>query len=124
MLIEVQFWQLVLLLVTFFTFVAGVMKLLLSQYDQRMDERFEAAEAARKAAQTHWDSKFSALEASAKEENAQWQRIEREFLDFKAELPERYVRREDHVQGQSRIEAKLDGLAVKIQEVQLKGAQR
>lgn len=32
-----------------------------------------------------------------------------------------YVRREDYIRGQSVVEAKLDGLAVKIENLQLRG---
>ncbi|MDF6001947.1 hypothetical protein P4050_30630 [Pseudomonas aeruginosa] len=35
-------------------------------------------------------------------------------MSLKAELPIQYVRREDYIRGQSVIEAKLDGLAVKL----------
>lgn len=59
---------------------------------------------------------FEALEADSKE----WSRIERELLTFKADLPLNYVRREDYVRNQSVIEAKLDALALKLENWQLK----
>lgn len=59
---------------------------------------------------------FEALENDAKE----WSRIERELLTFKADLPLNYVRREDYVRNQSVIEAKLDALALKLENWQLK----
>ena len=43
---------------------------------------------------------------------------------FQAELPVAYVRREDWARGQSVIEAKLDGLALRYENILLKGAPR
>lgn len=121
MTVEVDFWQLVMLLLAFLAAAAGAGKTLLAQYDRRQDERYQAMEAARKAAQLHWDTKFAGLEGLAREEAGQWQRVERELMALKAELPVQYVRREDYIRGQSVIEAKLDGLALKIENVVLKG---
>lgn len=59
---------------------------------------------------------FESLEADAKE----WVRLERELLNFKADMPLHYVRREDYVRNQSVIEAKLDAVALKIENWQLK----
>ena len=103
MVIEVQFWQLVTLLSSFFGAAAGAGKLLLSQH------------------QKHLDIRFSTLETAQKKESASWHRIERDLMDLKAELPINYVRREDYIRGQSIIEAKLDGLATKIENAQLRG---
>ena len=41
-------------------------------------------------------------------------------MKFQADLPLHYVRREDYVRGQSVLEAKLDGLADKIEKAQLR----
>ena len=42
-------------------------------------------------------------------------------MGLKAELPVAYVRRDDYIRGQSVLEAKLDGLATKIENAQLRG---
>lgn len=102
MTIQVDFWQLVGLLVAFLGFVAAAGKVLLSQVERRLDQRFGTLEKA----------------------GAEWQRLERELLTWKGELPLQYVRREDYVRGQSILEAKLDGLAVKIENAQLRGLTR
>ena len=70
------------------------------------------------------DTRFLSLERAAQEESSQWRRVERELLDLRAELPLHYVRREDYIRGQSVIEAKLDGLALRIENHHLKGTQR
>lgn len=98
--IQVEFWDLVTLLLGFFGFAAAGGKLLLSQIDRRLEDRFHTME----------------------READDWSALERKFLEFKAELPLHYVRREDYVRGQSVIEAKLDALYHKLEVVQLKEA--
>lgn len=106
MTVEVDFWQLVgfgLSLLSGFAaiiFTAG--KLIASQFERRINERFDVIENQRKA---------EAVGVSA---------IERELMSLKADLPVHYVRREDYVRGQSIVEAKLDGLATKIDSAQLR----
>lgn len=46
---------------------------------------------------------------------------EREFMALKLELAHDYVRREDFVRNQTVIEAKIDGLALKLENFQLRG---
>jgi hypothetical protein len=72
----------------------------------------------------HWDTRFAELLEQNRREADGWQRIEKDFLRFQAELPLQYVRREDYVRNQTVIEAKLDSLALKIENVQLKGQQQ
>jgi hypothetical protein len=40
---------------------------------------------------------------------------------MRGDLPERYVRREDHIRSQSVIEAKLDAISTELKMVQIKG---
>ncbi|HEY0954016.1 MAG TPA: hypothetical protein VGE36_04615 [Roseateles sp.] len=103
MTVQLELWQLVTLGVTLIGAFGTVFKLLLVQH------------------QRHQDRRFDSIEATAEKEAGQWQRVERELLDLKAELPASYVRREDYIRGQSVIEAKLDGLATKIENAQLRG---
>ena len=107
--IEMQFWQLVLLLLSFFGACAGAGKFLLAQMQRHLDTRFQGV-----------SSRLDKIEEANREEANQWQRVERELMSLKAELPLQYVRREDYIRGQSVIEAKLDGLAVKIENTQLR----
>jgi len=77
----------------------GLLSLVFKQFEQRIERQFQT------------------IEDDAKE----WSRIEKEFLHFKAELPNQYVRREDYIRSQTVIESKLDALALKIENWQLKG---
>jgi len=122
--VTVDFWYLVGLLLGFLGVVFTFGKLLLAQIEQRLDQRFKAIDEANKATSTHWDTRFAELMEQNRREADGWQRIEKDFLRFQAELPLQYVRREDYVRNQTVIEAKLDSLALKIENVQLKGQQQ
>ena len=50
--------------------------------------------------------------------------IERDVMNLRAELPDKYVRREDYIRGQTLIESKLDGLAMRIENWQLREVNR
>lgn len=128
MMVQIELWNLIVLLLAFFGCVGAFGKILLSQVEKRQAERFraqeksrqaelEAQEKSRKDAQAHWDQRFSTLEKAA----AEWSRIERDFLTFRAELPMTFVMRDDYVRNQTVIEAKLDGLALRLENAQLKG---
>jgi hypothetical protein len=121
MTVQVEFWQLVLLLIAFFGAVAGGGKLLLGQTQRHLDERFAAQEQTRSANHTQLSQRLDGIETANRQEANEWQRLERDFLKFQAELPVQYVRREDYIRGQSVIEAKLDGLATKLENAQLRG---
>lgn len=126
MTVQIEFWQLLTALAgmivafTAFAFAAG--RLLLAQIDRRLDERFVAMEGTRKIAQAHWDERFATVLEQAREDARGWQRLERDFLEFRAELPNQYVRREDYIRNQTVIEAKLDAVALRIENWQLRGA--
>lgn len=106
--LQIDFWQLVGFGASLLTGFAGVIaaagRIIATQFEKRIDERFDA------------------LQRGRAEEAQTISSLEREFLKFRAELPVEYVRREDYVRGQSIVEAKLDGLAVKIDNVILRSA--
>ncbi|SDM57003.1 hypothetical protein SAMN05428957_10877 [Oryzisolibacter propanilivorax] len=108
MTLQVDFWQLFGFGLTLLTGFAGIIltagRLIASQFETRINERFDVLQKAREA------------------EAAGITRLERDFLRLQADLPLHYVRREDYVRGQSIVEAKLDGLATKIDNAQLRVA--
>ena len=122
MTVQVEFWQLITLLLAFLGFLFAAGKLLLTQIDRRLNERFETIEKAREEGQATWRATFTQHIDEERRETDLLRNIEREFLRFQAELPLQYVRREDYVRGQSVIEAKLDALYNKLEVVQMKGA--
>ncbi len=94
-----ELWQLVSLLLTMLAMLIGMGRVLLSQIERRFDDRL----------------------GTLADEARGWRTVERELMALRAELPERYVRREDYVRGQSVLEAKLDAVASKLELVQLQG---
>lgn len=126
MIFELELGQLigwsVALLSVFATVVTGLVKLLLNQFEKRLAERFSAQDSARKAASAHWEQSFEKVLARQDKDAESVQQLEKTFLRFQADLPLQYVRREDYVRGQSLVEAKLDGVALLIQNITLKGS--
>lgn len=121
MMVTLELWQMITLLLAFFGCVAGFGKVLLAQSEKRLQERFAALEARREEGQTALRDTINRHLDDEREEAALLKSLERDFLNWKAELPIHYVRREDYVRGQSVIEAKLDALYNKLEVVQLKG---
>lgn len=79
----------------------------------------------------HLDTRFDVLterlaqiETRENKNVAQVAKVERDLMALRAELPDKYVRREDHIRGQTLIESKLDGLAMKLENLQLREAKR
>lgn len=101
--VQLELWHLIMLLIFFLGAVGTFGKLLLSQIDRRLDERFDVQTALLQGTTGKVD------------------KLERDFLEWRAELPIHYVRREDYVRGQTVIEAKLDALYNKLEVVQMKG---
>ena len=119
--VHLDFWQAVSLLITIVGAFAGGGKLLLFQIDKRLDLRFSTLEASGKEADRELRD---ILKAHIEAENMtakQLLDLERQMLNWKAELPLQYVRREDFIRNQTIIESKLDGLALKIENAQLRG---
>ncbi|MDO5623820.1 MAG: hypothetical protein Q4G71_03940 [Pseudomonadota bacterium] len=117
--ITLDLWHLISLLITVLGASAAGGKLLLAQTQRHLDHRFDVQEKARADNHDTLSRRLDGIEALRQQEASNWQRIEREVLELKAALPENYVRREDHVHGQSVIMAKLDALAGKVEVVQI-----
>ena len=120
MIIELELWQLITLLLAFFGCVGAFTKFMIAQIQGRQAERdrvqdtliSEGIESLREMLTDHLEEE--------KTMTAAMRAFEREFLNFKADLPINYVRREDYVRGQSILESKLDNLALRIQNIQLR----
>ncbi|QLG90921.1 hypothetical protein HZF02_02670 [Pseudomonas yamanorum] len=84
----------------------GIVKMLLWQVERRLDQRFAVM-----------DERFDVV---AKDSD-RLRNVELGLERLRGEMPLHYVRREDYVRNQTVIEAKLDGLYLKLENVQLKG---
>lgn len=118
--IQIELWHLITLLIAFFGACAGAGKLLLSLHQKHLDAKLEEMDLRHQQGQTQLTARLTSIEASNREEAQQWQRVERELLNLKAELPLNYVRREDQIRRDSVVEAKLDGLATKFENAVLR----
>ena len=119
--IELEVWQMITLLLAFFGGCAGVGKVLLAQSQKHLDDKFKAQEKVQTGNHAQLSTRLDSIESANRSEANQWQRVERELLTLKADMPLQYVRREDYIRGQSIIESKLDGLAMKLENAQLRG---
>ena len=93
-------WQVIGVAMVLLSAFAGLVKLLLMQVERRIDQQL----------------------ATIGTESKGWRQVERDVMQLRAELPDRYVRREDYIRGQTVIEAKLDAINAKVEMVQLRGA--
>ncbi len=95
-------WQLISLFFTLLGMFLGLAKLLLSQFERRVDGRFDTLMV----------------------ESRNWRNVENDVLKLRLEIAERYVKRDDYVRGQTVIEAKLDAISSELKNVQIQGARR
>jgi hypothetical protein len=109
--LQVEFWQFVSILASLIGVLFAAGKLLLVQIERHQNERDQKQE-----------EQLKTLLAQIGKEAESVAQLERDFLRFQAELPLSYVRREDYVRNQTVIEAKLDAVALKIENLQLRGA--
>ena len=122
MTLQIDFWQLLGLLLGGLGALWGVVRQGLVQSQRHIEERLALQDTAREAHHRALAGRLDGMEAVNREEAAQWQRIERDLLRMQAEMPLHYVRREDYIRGQSVIEAKLDALGSKLEAAQLRAA--
>jgi len=119
MTLTVEFWTLAGLVITGLGTVIGlVWKLLgglLDQAIKRIDDHFSALEAAQKAAGSDLMRQLGAIEQTVRE-------LERDFLQFKANLPLGYVLKADYLAAMNEISKKLDALGTRIEKILLRGS--
>lgn len=92
----------------------AVGKVLTWQFNAGLDQRFKAQDAARLAGAQSLKDSLERNTAQSSETQAQLRNLEGHFFALKAELPEKYVRREDYIRGQQVLEAKQDALHSEI----------
>lgn len=111
MTINLDPWQLVLLAISFVTFLISLARYFLAQ----IDKRFSDQEARRTEYSKHWDALFLKMGEKQDVNAERTIDLERRFLQAQLDMAINYVRREDYVRGQTTIEAKLDALALRLQ---------
>jgi hypothetical protein len=115
--LQIEWWHVAGLVVSLIGAFWALISLMVNQFNKGLDKRFEAI-----------DGRFEASELARAEANQtnkqrfdrvedQSRILERELLSLKAELPEKYVRREDAIRSEMTLHAKFDGLASRIDQV-------
>lgn len=102
MTLQLDFWVLVSYLLGFLGFVGGLAKWFINETEKRQAER------------------FNSLERLMRDSSDKWSRLEREVLEFKVEVPERYVRRDEFIHYQQVVESRLDAIYQKLENMQLR----
>jgi hypothetical protein len=118
--VQIELWQLITLLLAFFGACGATGKLLLAQTQRHVDASFAAQDRALSESHAQTQRRLEEIQAYAQKEAEQWRQIERELHALKADLPLRFVMRDDYVRGQTVIESKLDALAVRVDNLNLR----
>lgn len=82
------------------------------QYEKYLNARFETLQ-----------TQLREVGSRSKQAEQRVADIEREVMRLRTEVAEKYVRREDHVRSQTVVEAKLDALFLRLENLQLREAQ-
>ena len=70
----------------------------------------------------NFDKKFDELSAAMESNNVDHRKLEREFLEFKAVMPEKYVGRNDWIRYGGGIDAKVDYVGEKVHTLSIQVA--
>ena len=109
MTIQLEAYQVFLILSAVLSAVAGMIKMMGSQINKNIQQNFEST-----------NQKIEEVSRQAVKGQEEVRELERKFLEFKADMPFRYIARDDYIRGQTVIEAKLDAWAEKLEKVQIK----
>lgn len=110
MTIELTIFNLAALAAAFIGVLWALVKIIAVQQEKALESRFKILA----------DS-LNSVNGSIAREQETTQRLERELLQFKAELPRDYVRREDFIRAVGTIETKIDNMALRVERAVLNG---
>jgi len=119
--VELEFWQLVTLLLAFFGAVAAGGKILFGQFERRLGERFLSQDSALATSNKSINELLTRYVEEQGKVIDKMNELERDMLKWRADLPLLYVRREDFIRNQTVIEAKLDAIDQRVRNIQLTG---
>lgn len=111
MIVQIDFWHVVALGGSLCASLIGafwfLIVLIVKQFNASLATRFTALEKSRTEESVRTNERFDRIEASQKT-------LDRDLLLLKAELPDKYVKREDAIRSEMTLHAKFDGLAGRI----------
>ena len=106
---QLETYQWVSLLITVISVVVGAVKILWGRIELNLNTNFKTVQ-----------SQLEEVSKQAAKSQHDVQELERKFYQFQIYLPHTYVAREDYIRGQTIIEAKLDSLVSKIENIQIR----
>lgn len=113
MILEVEAWQVFSVLGGSMGMLVGAIKHFLTRAENNLTQNFNIT-----------NQKIEDVGQQALKAQIEIRDLERQFLHFKAEVPQNYVGRDDYIRGQTIIEAKLDAVADKLLNVQKEQVQK
>ena len=114
--LQIEWWHLAGLVIALIGGYWTLLKLMVAQFSRSLDVRFDVIDTAREESNKTNTARFDRIEAMQRTQ-------ERDLLSLKADLPDRYVRREDAIRAEVTLHAKFDGLAGRIDQFMRSGRQ-
>jgi hypothetical protein len=111
----------IMLLGAWSALLIAIIKWFLANYHKGLAEKFKGLADQITANNTDSARRAELTNIAIRAQEDELRRIDRELLGLRAELPEKYVRREDAIREQVVINAKLDAIAAKFDNIVLRG---
>jgi len=109
MAIQLDVYQWIMILITVIGTVIATIKILWARIEENLNNNFQVVQ-----------NKLEDVAKQSEQNHADIRTLERQFYKFQIDLPHAYVAREDYIRGQTVIEAKLDAVASKLENVQIR----
>ena len=109
MTLQLEAYQAFIVLSTIFGGVIGMIKIMGSQFYKNILHIFVS-----------FYLRIEKGARQAEEGQKEIRALERQFLEFKADMPFRYIARDDYIRGQTILEQKMDAVAQKLENVHIK----
>lgn len=123
---ELNVGNLIAIAVAFVGALWALLKVFAVQHEKALEARFKTLSLSMTTISSSHEERFKMLSqsmlgisSSQQREQETTQRLERELLQFKAELPRDYVRREDFIRAVGTIETKIDNMALRVERAVL-----
>lgn len=104
MIVNIDIWKAIGLVLSLVGAFWALVVVIVRQFNASLAVRFETLEKSRTESDNRNSERFQVIEQQQKAQ-------ERELLTLKAELPDKYVKREDAIRSEMTLHAKFDGLA-------------
>jgi hypothetical protein len=108
MTLDLNVGNLIAISVAFIGALWALLKVFAIQHEKALEARFKTL-----------NEGMQSIKSSQDNERENTLRIERELMQFKAELPRDYVRREDFIRAVGTIETKIDNMALRVERAVL-----